>query len=343
MATIRRRRGKYEVQIRRSGLPHVSRSFHALTDARTWARQMEVQADRGDLPADPKALQKVILGELVARYRDTVSIRKRGYDVERIVLDAFLRHPICKRRLSEITATDFAQYRDERLDSVKPATLKRQLGPIRNLFNVARDEWGLPIRENPLAKLKFNAIDQRRERRLRPGELDKLIKTARSRRNPLIAPIIRLALETGMRRGEMLAVRRRHVDFAKRTLLIPDGKNGHSRVIPLTKAATALLRSCSRERLDQIFPVTANAFRLAWDRIKRVAAIKDLRFHDLRHEAISRFFEKGLTIPEVALISGHRDMRTLFRYAHATREQIISKLHNGTRAAQSREYLRHAP
>jgi hypothetical protein len=102
MATIRRREQKYEVQIHRSGQRHVSRSFHTLKDARAWARHMEVRADCHDLPADPKALQQVTLGELVLCYRDTVSIRKRGYAVERIVLDAFLCHPICKHRLSEI-------------------------------------------------------------------------------------------------------------------------------------------------------------------------------------------------------------------------------------------------
>jgi integrase len=287
---------------------------------------MEVQADRQDLPGDPKALQRVTLGELVARYRDTVTARKRGYEVERIVLNAFLRHPICKRRLSEIETAHFVQYRDERLREVKPATLKRQLGPIRNLFNVARDEWGLPIRNNPIAKLQFKGVDQRRERRLRAGELDKIIDAAASCRNPLIARIILFALATAMRRGEILAIEGRHIDIDGRALLIPETKNGHPRIIPLTGEALALLRGCNCEGRARTFPITANAFRLAWERVKRKAGVDDLHFHDLRHEAISSFFEKGLTTPEVALISGHKDMRMLFRYAHATREQIISKL-----------------
>ena len=103
-----------------------------LKDAQAWARHLEVQADRRDLPADPKALQQVTLGELVTRYRDTVSIGKRGHEVERIVLSAFLLHPICRRKLSDITAMHFAQYRDERLKEVKPATLKRPR-PIQNV------------------------------------------------------------------------------------------------------------------------------------------------------------------------------------------------------------------
>jgi len=326
MATIRKRNGKYEVQIRRLGLRQISKSFRLIKDAQAWARHMEVRADQHDLPADPKALQRVTLAELVVRYRDTVSIYKRGYEVERIVLSAFMRHPICGRRLSEITAEHFSQYRDDRLKKIKLATLKRQLGAIRNLFNVARHEWGLPIRENPLAKMQFKGADHRRERRLRPGELNKIITAARSRRNPLIARIILLALVTGMRRGELLAIERGHIDIDRRSLLIPATKNGYPRTIPLTNAATKLLRVCRSERQERIFPITANAFRLAWERVKRKAGIDDLRFHDLRHEAISRFFDRRLTIPEVALISGHKDMTMLLRYAHPIRVRIIRKL-----------------
>ena len=80
-------------------------------------------------------------------------------------------------------------------------------------------------------------------------------------------------------------------------------------------------------RIDErVFPITANALRLAWERLRKRAGIQDLHFHDLRHEAISRFFEKGLSVPEVALISGHRDYRMLFRYTHLRAEDIVEKL-----------------
>jgi integrase len=75
-----------------------------------------------------------------------------------------------------------------------------------------------------------------------------------------------------------------------------------------------------------VFPVTANAVRLAWERLRRRAGLKDLRLHDLRHEAVSRFFEYGLTVPEVALISGHRDPRMLSRYTHLRPENVAEKL-----------------
>jgi integrase len=326
MATIRRRRDKFEVQVRRAGLPHLSKSFSALKDAQAWARLKEGQADRSELPLDPKTLQRVTLGELVERYRDTVTVEKRTRLREQYALAAFLAHPICSKRLSELRTEDFAAYRDQRLREIKPLSLKRQLAPIHNLFEIAREDWGLPIRENPLDKLRLKAPDQRRERRLKPGELNRILEAARFCRNPLIARIILFALATAMRRGEILAVEGRHIDIDRQALLIPETKNGHPRTIPLTDQAIAVLRSSVTEGRARTFPITANAFRLAWERVKRKAGIDDLHFHDLRHEAISGFFEKGLSTPEVALISGHKDMRMLFRYAHATREQILLKL-----------------
>ena len=325
MASIRKRRNKWQVQIRRKGRGALSRSFHVLKDAEEWARHMEVLADRGDLPADPAALRGITLGQLVERYRDTVSPRKRTHEAESFVLNAFLRHPICRRPVSDVTTAHFAAYRNERLREIKPSSIRRALVPIHNLYEIARNEWDLPIRENPLNKLNFGDSDQRRERRLRPGELETLIEAAKQSRNKLVTSIISLALETAMRRGEILSIKKHHIDFDKRTLLIPESKNGRARTIPLSIPAVELLsKHCVTD--GRLFPLTANAFRLAWERLRQRAGIEDLHFHDLRHEAISRFFEKGLSVPEVALISGHRDLRMLLRYTHPMSEGILKKL-----------------
>lgn len=324
MATIRKRAGKWQVQIRRSGTRHLSKSFLIRKDADTWARHMEARADRDDLPVDVRQLRQVLLGDLVLRYRQEITPKKQGANVEAVVLEKFMRDPICSLKLSELRTEDFARYRDQRLKVIKATTLKRQLNPIRHLFEVARNEWGLPIRENPVAKLGLKTASDRRERRLRSGELERLCQSADACRNPLIRPVILFAVATGMRRGEILAMRWQHVNIAQRALVIPKTKNGHARTIPLTQEALTVLGSLD-DTGDRIFTISANGFRLAWERVKQRAAISDLRFHDLRHEAISSFFEKGLSTPEVALISGHRDMTMLFRYSHATRQNILKR------------------
>src|SRR5262245_61991454 len=304
MATIRKRGRKYQVQVRRIGLRPVAASFHHLKDAQAWARYMEVKADRRDLPPDPNALRGITLGELVARYRDTVSPRKRTAQAERIVLNAFLLHPICRRRLSEITAADFAAYRDERLKEIKASSLKRSLVPIHNLYELAKREWGLPVGDNPVANLKLPPTDVRRERRLKAGEWKKLMEAAHQSRNQLLLSVIRFAVLTGLRRGELLAARWDDVDWQQRVLIVRLTKNGHPRALPLTTECLKLLRILPK-REERIFPISGNAVRLAWTRLCQRAGIVNLHFHDLRHEAISRFFEKGLTVPEVALLSGH--------------------------------------
>ncbi len=355
MATIRKRGNKYQVRVRRLGFDPISRSFHLLKDAQEWARLQETQADRGELPTNKKALEAITLGQLVERYRDEVLPRMKGEANEKINLNAFLRHSICKRTLAQLSTADFAKYRDEKLKTVTTKSLQRILSPVKHLLNLARDEWGIPLRENPLDKLRLKVIDNKRERRLRPGELEKLRlytsgKKAKGRghtnrkRNPYIMLVIEFALETAMRRGEILALRWADIDLERGSATILEAKNGHSRTIPLTpraveliEAAKAMAAGGNDSEIDprtSIFPLSANAFRLAWERLVKCAGIDDLHFHDLRHEAISRLFEKGLTAPEVASISGHRDMRMLFRYAHANQESVRAKLGVGLVAAQ---------
>ena len=129
-----------------------------------------------------------------------------------------------------------------------------------------------------------------------------------------------------MRRGELVNILWEDIDFARRTLHIPHTKNGHPRTIPLSPRAIDILRQLHGSNEARVFPMSPNAVRLAWQRLTKRAGIEDLHFHDLRHEAISRFFEMGLSVPEVALISGHRDYRMLFRYTHLRAEDVAAKL-----------------
>lgn len=140
-----------------------------------------------------------------------------------------------------------------------------------------------------------------------------------------LRPLIALAIETGMRRGELLSIRWQDVDQIAGTIRILKTKDDHPRTIPLTPKAVEILTSLERKDA-RVFPVTTNAVRRAWGRLRRRAGLEDLRLHDLRHEAVSRFFEYGLTVPEVALISGHRGPRMLSRYTHLRPEKIAEKL-----------------
>lgn len=309
--------------------PIISRSFHTHADAIEWARFTELQADRRDLPASPKALNQFTVRAILERYRDEISTKKRGYVSEFYIINSFLRQRIANYTLAQISTSDFCTYRDKRLKQVKPATVSREIGIIKHAFDLAMREWGIPVRENPLAKIPKIKLNNARQRRLSAYEWQVILEAAKETKNPYLLPLIRLALETGMRRGEMLGIHWKHVNFEARTLFLPFTKNGHSRTIPLTNEAVKILRELQNESKGvKAFPLTGNATRLAWERLLNRTNIHDLHFHDLRHEAISRFFEKGLSVAEVALISGHRDFRMLFRYTHLKAEDVVKKLNS---------------
>jgi integrase len=264
----------------------------------------------------------------VLRYRNTVSLTKKGFAIEAAILDAFLRQSMCRKRAYTLTSADFARYRDERLIAVLPVTLRREFCILHNMFEIARREWALTLPVNPVSGVRLEPIGPARQRRLRAGEEQKLIAVASRARNCLLRPAIELAIQTGLRRSELLRLTWSDVDLPTRHAQIPDSKNGHPRHVVLTHRAVEVLCELPRTH-GRVFPMSPNALRLAWERIRRRAGCPDLHFHDLRHEAISRFFEMGLTTPEVASIGGHRDIRMLIRYAHPMRQRIIEQMDKG--------------
>jgi integrase len=269
------------------------------------------------------------VADVIRRYRDTVVPAKQGREIETIILNAFLRHKLASTRLSELNASQIGAYRDERLKRVKPATIGRELGLLQHAFEIARREWAIPRFQNPVVAVRKPTLGNRRNRRLKAGELDRLRTSLGKCRNRLIPPLVALALETGMRRGELLNACWSDLSTGSRTLHIPVTKNGESRTIPLSSAALDTLHAIKDSGLhdgERIFPLSKEAVRMAWDRATIRAGLGNLHLHDLRHEAISRFFEKGLTVPEVSLISGHRDPRMLFRYTHLRAEDVVAKL-----------------
>lgn len=329
MATIQKRGGKYQVVVRRKGFATACRTFHLKSDAEEWSRHMETKADRGDLRTPVKVLDGYKVSDIITRYRDEITTKKRSAITEAYFLNAFLRLPIANLTLTQINASHFSTYREKRLKEIKPATLNRQLSVVRHAFEIAMHEWDIPLRENPLIKFKRLRVNDARNRRMEPKEWEAINLAVSVCRNPFMMPLIRLALETAMRRGELLSLQWEHIDFASRTTFIPVTKNGHSRTIPLTSEAINILQEVRAMKADNKFVfsgVTGNAADHVWNRIMQRAQIENLHFHDLRHEAITRFFERGLSVPEVALISGHRDFRMLFRYTHLKAEDVAKKL-----------------
>lgn len=329
MATIRKLRGKWQAMVRRKGIAPRAKSFEKKSDAERWARELEAEVDRNGWALDTRPAEQTTLGDLLTRYRDEISPTKRSAKTEIIRINALLRRDICHRTLAMLSSTDVAAYRDERLETVAPATIIRELNTISHAIEIAQREWGIHVPRNPVKLVRRPSPPKGRTRRLNGDEETQILEACDKGRNPWLKPLVILAVESGMRRGELLSLRWEHVDLGRRVAHLPLTKNGEARDVPLSSRAVATLRQLwEREDRDPalVFPVSGNAIRLAWEHLRERAGVPDLHFHDLRHEAVSRLFEKGLGIAEVSAISGHKELRMLQRYTHLRAEDLAAKL-----------------
>lgn len=178
---------------------------------------------------------------------------------------------------------------------------------------------------NPVDAVRIPGGIKRRQRRLRHGEYEALTKAAQKCKNTLIWPMVEFAIETGMQRSEILSLRWENLSDEQRTASLSDTKNGSKRDVQLSQKATKIITKISAKK-DYVFPTSDYAVRHAWDRLVKRAGVEDLHFHDLRHEAVSRFFEMGLSVPEVTFISGHKGYRMLARYTHMIAKNVRNKL-----------------
>jgi len=320
MSSIRKRKGRYQVQVRAHGAAQQSRTFTYKADAEAWAREVQLNNERGNF-GDRNKL-KDTLAQVLLRYRDEVSPHKRGSRQEIARIDRLLKDPISLVTLAHLSSEVLARFRDRRLKD-GPVASYYDLTIISSVVNRSRKEWGYPLASNPLDLVTKPAPPRPRSRRLENDEYERL--AAAKGQTSYLWPLVNLAIETGMRRGELLGLTWDLVDLKKCTAFLPLTKNGSSREVPLSPSALAWLETLPRSN-KHVIPATAVAVRLAWDRLVIRAGIDNLRFHDLRHEAITRFFEMGLSIPDVALISGHKDFKMLARYTHLRAKDVGKKL-----------------
>jgi integrase len=324
VATFRKRNGKWQVIVRHKSIGTVSRSFIAKTQAIKWGLEQEERIERGIFGCIEPS--EVALSELLQRYSKEITPAKRGAAIERYRLRRLINDPISRCSIDQLTSQLLASFRDKRLKDGQRAC-QLDLILIRHCLRIAISEWGLRLSVNPVDQIKKPPSPRPRERRLNDGEYKRLEEASTLTHNPHIWPVVIFAIETGMRRSEILSLTWDNISLEQQLAYLCLTKNGTSRAVPLSKKAVDVLRGQgSRQDTPTPFPVNANALRLAWERLRKRADLCDLRFHDLRHEAISRFFELGLSVPEVAVISGHKDARMLFRYTHLKAGNIIAKL-----------------
>ena len=309
------------MKIRRKGYPVQSKTFESEEDAKKWARLIEGEMDRGIFTSQAEA-EKTTLKEALERYKKEITPDKKGSQQEGSRINILSRSTLAPRFLAAIRGIDVARYRDERLKDRSPITVNNELILLSHLFTVARKEWGMDGLRNPVSDIRKPKQPAGRNRRLESGEEEKLLKAAPQNLRPLIV----VAIETTMRLGELLALRWEHVDLVKRTAHLLETKNGTSRMVPLSTRAAAELKALPRRLDGRVFSYNVNTASKTFADLTIDLKIEDLRFHDLRHEATSRLFEKGLNPMEVASITGHKTLQMLKRYTHLRAEDLAQKL-----------------
>lgn len=302
----------------------VEKSFTTRNRAQAWVSRCEA-ARRRYVPEGPDApsIFNTTLGDIVRRYGREVTPQKRGARTEAYRVNKIAEASIGGILLADLTSKAVADYRNMRLLTVAGQTARIELYIIKKALDCAQREWGFELPRNPVGLISLPSPGKPRERRLEPGELEKL--EAHLAGHPVALAVVRFAVHTAMRRGEMLGMRWRHVNMGQRMVYLPQTKNGHARTVPLPDGAFKVLEDLAVTG-GAVFPIDESALRWAWNDACRRTRIADLRFHDLRHEGVSRLFEMGLSAPEVALISGHRTIAMLMRYLHLRPIELARKL-----------------
>ena len=321
MATFVRVGSKTKAIIRKQGFPTKAKTFLRLADAKKWARKVEAEIE-GGLVDNSVLLRHYTLEDALKHYYK--NCKRRNLKALRYV-QAHSRL-ICRDlghfTLSDLNIKSLEEYRDSRLETVSSATVKHELGIIKRALNEFCSSKSLRGYQAPV--IRPPKICNARSRRLKHHELSAILKVIN---NPEVQALIQLAIETAMRRGELMRIEAQDIDYDRRTLKIDETKTNVPRTIPLTKQAISVLKNQKvKNSTGKLFSIKPDSLTQAFSRACNKAGIQNLRFHDLRHEATSRFFETGLSLMEVASITGHQDPRMLRRYTHLEANDLLQKL-----------------
>lgn len=326
MATFRNRSGKWQARVQVKGHAALSKTFINKIDAERWAKQIEVEMQKGSY-TNLILAERTTFAEIIERYISEVLPTMRGGSADLIRLKALARRPIAKLNMVSLTPQKIAQHRDERLKEVAPATVIRELSYFSSIISYARKEWGINI-NNPVALVARPRGPQGRSRILDDMEITRLLDALNptGRKSIWMQPLVKLALETAMRRSELLGLRWENINLGRQTIFLQLTKNGTSRTVPLSTHAIRTLSEMPRNLNGRVFPINHAAVSANFDRARKRAAIQNIRFHDLRHTAITKLAEKLPNLIELSAVSGHKSLAMLKRYYHPSPELLAEKL-----------------
>ncbi|MCA3247865.1 MAG: site-specific integrase [Azospirillum sp.] len=334
MASILQINGRWRALIRKRGQT-ACQTFDTKTAAKAWAAEKEREIENGAAGIKSSVRGKTF-GDLIDKYREQLSSEKRWGRSKDALLD-LLKRRLGDRAVADLSAQALIEYgRTRRKEGLGPAGLGTELSLVGVVLNAARVVFNLDAPAGAakdaiaaLRQMKSVAPSRERNRRPTPAELAKLKSEIAKRRLEIpMSDLIDFAVASGLRLGEIVSLRWADIDEEKRTVVVrsrkhPDVNQKRDDVVPLLGEAWDIVQRQPRTA-DRIFPYRREAVSTSfWSLCRRPGVeIEDLHFHDLRHEALSRLFEKGYSIPEVSIVSGHRSWEQLKRYTQIKPESL---------------------
>jgi len=324
---------RYQVRIYYKNKRFSSKSFIKKSDAVLYERNALAELQKTGHIVDHSAQAIMTFSDALDKYLLEFSAKKKSEVSEESRVKVLKQYDFTAKSLIQVRSSDIASFvRDRESAGNKPSTIQKYIALVQHMYNVARKEWGMESLENPCLLVTKPKVNNARERRLEHGEEDILLQALKASQNIYIEYVAIIAIETAMRKGEILNIRWRDINLIKRTVLLPVTKNGSKRTVPLSSRAIqafndikVINKVVAINSNKKVINTTSNALILAWRRATTKAGLEDLRFHDLRHEATSRL-ANVFSVLELAKITGHKDTKMLMRYYHADAEAMAKKL-----------------
>lgn len=347
MASITSRNGSYLVRVRQKGYPTQTRTFTLKADGLKWARSVETAMETGRFL--PEKAKTPTLRDTVALYRVGPAAKLKGARTYFHRYNEFERLPFAGKPIDKVTSFDLAHYRDSQLELHKAGTVIRKLAMLSAIFSWAVKTKGW-LDRNPASLVCRPRANDRRERVLSEEEQRYLLHAAATSKAAWLPAALALAMNSAMRRGELFGLRRKDVRYDESVVYLAETKAGGSRLVPLTPRSVAALRKLDSAAPDgpdasllplgeagsisTRFKVTLRRARRAYEDDCAAACrqpmpdfLTDLRWHDMRHHAITAVCaDGGLTLAEVMAISGHKTAAQAMRYSHVNVSRLAAKL-----------------
>ena len=326
MAYIRKRKDSYKVEIRKKGHPHINRSFIDLKTARKFARDIESQMER-NVFEDYSVASGTTLKDILVKYRDEKTILKKGNREETSTINLLIRNPISIQTLMRLRSHHIYKLMRELGKTRKPSTVKKYIVLICHAWRVAKKEWGINLpAENPCDMVTLPKVNDARDRILSKSEYATLLESCRDSHLNILEDIVVFAYSTGARQGEILRLKREHINFEKKQITFFDTKNGEDRTIPAPDNVLTILKKYRFG--NNVFNIIPRRLRKHFSIACKKVQIEDFRFHDLRACFSTNALLSGMSIAEVSRITGHKDWSQLKRYTRIKAEDLLEKINN---------------